>query len=89
MTLKGKTQELDVVLGPNYRAMVIYAPKPAGAGAGGGGASAASRNFICFEPMVGITNAMNLAHKGLYKDLQSIPPGGTWEESFWVRVRGF
>jgi aldose 1-epimerase len=89
MTVKGKAQELDVVLGPNYRAMVIYAPKPvAGAGAGPA-ASAANRNFICFEPMVGITNAMNLAHKGLYKDLQTIPPGGTWEESFWVRVRGF
>ena len=39
--------------------------------------------------MVGITNAMNLAHKGLYKDLQSVAPGGTWEESFWVRTSGF
>ena len=86
MTMKGKAQQLDVVLGPNYRAMVIYAPKPA---AGTTGAAAASRNFICFEPMVGITNAMNLAHKGLYKDLQTVAPGGTWEESFWVRARGF
>jgi aldose 1-epimerase len=75
MTLKGRKQALDVVVGPNYRAMVIYAPKP--------------QNFICFEPMAGITNAMNLAHKGLYKDLQSIAPGGVWEESFWVRARGF
>jgi aldose 1-epimerase len=39
--------------------------------------------------MVGITNALNLAQKGIYKDLQSIPPGGTWRESFWIRPSGF
>jgi aldose 1-epimerase len=88
MTVKGKSQQLDVVVGPNYRAMVIYAPKPA-ASAQNPNASAASRNFICFEPMVAITNAMNLAHKGLYKELQSIAPGGSWSESFWIRPTGF
>jgi aldose 1-epimerase len=86
MTVKGKSQELDVVVGPNYRSMVIYAPKPS---AGRNGGPPQPNNFICFEPMVGITDAMNLAHKGLYKELQSIAPGGTWEESFWVRTRGF
>jgi len=87
MTVKGKSQQLDVVVGPNYRAMVVYAPKPAAPGTAA--APAQSRNFICFEPMVGITNAMNAAHKGLYRELQSIPPGGTWQESFWVRPSGF
>ena len=48
-----------------------------------------NRGFIAFEPMVGITDSMNLAHKGLYKELQSIPPGGTWQESFWLRPTGF
>ena len=75
MSVRGKSQQLDVVLGPNYRAAVVYSPK----------ASA----FIALEPMVGITNSMNLAQKGLYKDLQSIPPGGSWQESFWIRPRGF
>ena len=89
MTVKGKSQQLDVVVGPNYRAMVIYAPKPAPAGAQNPNASAANRNFICFEPMAAITNAMNLAHKGVYKELQSIAPGGTWSESFWIRPTGF
>jgi aldose 1-epimerase len=98
MTLRGKTQKLDVLLGPNYRSVVIYAPKPSppptpGAtpapGGRGQNAGADSRNYICFEPMAGITDAMNLAHKGLYKELQSIAPGGTWEESFWVRPSGF
>lgn len=54
-------------------------------------AAAAPRNkgFIAFEPMVGITNALNLAHRGTYKDLQTIPPGGSWEESFWITTRGY
>jgi aldose 1-epimerase len=88
MTVKGKAQQLDVAVGPNYRAIVVWAPRPAPAG-GQNPAPAQNRNFICFEPMVGITNAMNLAHKGRYKELQSIAPGGTWQESFWVRPRGF
>jgi aldose 1-epimerase len=49
----------------------------------------ATPNFICIEPMAGITNALNLAHRGVYKELQSIPPGGTWQESFWIRAKGF
>jgi aldose 1-epimerase len=39
--------------------------------------------------MVAPTDALNLAHKGLYKELQSIAPGETWQESFWVRPVGF
>jgi aldose 1-epimerase len=90
MTVKGKAQRLDVVVGPNYRAMVVYAPKPQPVAAGAAPPTAAqSRNFICFEPMAGITNAMNLSHKGLYKELQSIPAGAVWQESFWVRTSGF
>ena len=83
MTLKGRAQRLDVVLGTNYRAVVIYAPKPAP------GQDAMSRNFICIEPVAAIINALNLAHKGVYKELQSIPPGGVWQESFWIRPSGF
>ena len=49
----------------------------------------ATPNFVCFEPMAGITNAINLAHKGLYRELQSIAPGASWQESFWVRPSGF
>jgi aldose 1-epimerase len=64
-------------------------------GAGGGrggpgrGGGRTDPNFIAFEPMAGITDAMNLAQKGLYKELQYIAPGGVWEESFWVRPTGF
>ena len=48
-----------------------------------------TKGFIAFEPMVAITNALNLSQKGVYKDLQSIPPGGKWEASFWVKPSGF
>ena len=48
-----------------------------------------SKGFIAFEPMAGITNALNLAQKGIYKELQMIPPGGFWEESFWVTTKGY
>ena len=115
MSVKGKTQQLDVLLGPNYKAIVLYSPNPANARGGGGrggrggqppdtqpaspamppipltGAkdTVTNRGFIAIEPMVGITDSMNLAHKGLYKELQSIPPGGTWQESFWLRPTGF
>ncbi len=116
MSVKGKTQQLDVLLGPNYRSIVLYSPNPANARGGGGGRgggrgappaaapgapaaptvpltgakdTVANRGFIAIEPMAGITDSMNLAHKGLYKELQSIPPGGRWEESFWLRPSGF
>ena len=118
MSVKGKGQQLDVLLGPNYKSIVLYSPNPANARGGGGergrggqnaGAPAApppapatasvpltgtnpnvpNRGFIAIEPMVGITDSMNLAQKGLYKELQTIPPGGKWEESFWLRPKGF
>jgi aldose 1-epimerase len=77
MAVTGKRQKVEVVFGAKYTALVIFSPKGDG------------RSFVCFEPMTGITDAMNLAHKGLYKDLQTIPPHQTWQETFWVRPSGF
>jgi len=81
MSVKGKSQKIDVLFGRNWRSAVVWAPKPT--------AAAPDRQFICFEPMAGITDAMNLSQKGLYKELQSIPPAGTWRESFWIQPTGF
>jgi aldose 1-epimerase len=81
MTVKGTTQKIDVVFGERWKSAVVWAPKPVTLGQ--------DRNFVCFEPMAGITDAMNLAQKGLYSELQSIAPGGTWQESFWIRPSGF
>ncbi|HJO37709.1 MAG: aldose 1-epimerase [Vicinamibacterales bacterium] len=81
MTVKGRQQQVDVIFGRNWRAAVVWAPKPASPGQ--------DRNFVCFEPMAGISNALNLAERGVYSELQSISPDGVWEESFWVRPTGF
>jgi aldose 1-epimerase len=54
-----------------------------------GEAPPTAKGFIAFEPMVGITNALNLAQKGIYKELQTIPVGGSWEESFWITTKGY
>jgi len=89
-TVWGKAQRLDVVLGPRYKSVVVWAPNPSGRGRGGQGDSPpAERNFICVEPMAAITNALNMAHRGQYKELETIAPGETWRESFWVRPSGF
>ena len=71
-TVTGKAQKLDVIFGPNYKVAVVWAPKPP---------AGQERNFICFEPMVGVTNAVNMAQKGTYNELQSIAPGATWREA--------
>jgi aldose 1-epimerase len=39
--------------------------------------------------MAGITDAMNLAQRGIYRDRQMLAPGQTWRESFWIRPSGF
>ncbi len=77
MRVQGKSEKVEVAFGPNYKAVVVFAP----AGPG--------NNFICFEPMAGITDALNLAQKGVYKELQFIPPGQKWLESFWIKPSGF
>jgi len=73
--VEGKKQRITVTYGPKYITAVIYAPP--------------AREFICFEPMAAITDAFNLAHAGIYKELQSVPPGGQWRESFWITPSGF
>ena len=73
--VQAKDQRITVTYGPKYTVAVIFAP--------------AGRDFICFEPMAAITNAFNLAHTGVYLELQSIPPGGQWRESFWIEPSGF
>jgi aldose 1-epimerase len=68
--VSGGGQKLRVLFGPKYDVGIVFAPP--------------GRDFICFEPMAGVTNVFNLAHAGLYPALQSIPPASRWTESFWV-----
>ncbi len=66
----GGNLQISVEYGPLYKAAVVYAP--------------AGKPFICFEPMTAITNAFNLAHESRYTELQHVPPGGEWSESFRI-----
>lgn len=68
-------KKIEVIYGPKYQVAVIYAPP--------------RQNYICFEPMAAITNGVNLAHEGKYPQLQTVAPGGKWQESFWIRGSGF
>ena len=47
------------------------------------------RGFVAFEPYAGVSDGMNLAQKGLYNELQTIPPGKSWQESFWITPQGY
>ena len=93
LSLIGRAQQVDVLIGPKFRTALVYTPPNNPNRAGGRGPNPAPavpmRGSVAFEPMAAITNALNLAQKGLYKALQSIEPGGAWEESFWIRPHGF
>jgi aldose 1-epimerase len=73
--VQGAKQKISIRYGRKFPIAVVYAPP--------------GKDFICFEPMTGITDAFNLAHDGIYKDLQSVPAGGSWQESFWIKPSGF
>jgi aldose 1-epimerase len=69
-SVQGKQEKVEVTFGPKYPVNVTYAP--------------AGKDFICFEPMAAMTNALNSGHA-----LQTLASGAEWRESFWVQVTGF
>ena len=72
--VQGKSQKIVVEYGPKYPVAVVYAPP--------------GQPFICFEPMTGVTNVINLAAAGK-AELQTVPAGGVWTESYFVRPTGY
>lgn len=74
-SFEARGKKIQVLYGPKFRVGLVYAPP--------------GKEFVCFEPMAGITNALNLAHDGKYSELQTVAPNGTWRESFWIRYEGF
>ncbi len=78
-SIESGDKKVETLFGPKYPVVTIWLPtSPDGQ----------PREFICFEPMTAITSGVNLAHEGKYPDLQMVPPGGKWSESFWVRAKG-
>jgi aldose 1-epimerase len=78
-SIESGKMKVETLFGPKYPVAVVWEPN---------GPNGQPQPFICFEPMSGITSAVNLAHEGKYPDLQTIPPGGKWSESFWIRASG-
>lgn len=74
-SIEARGKKVEAMFGAKYPVAVVWEP--------------AGREFICFEPMAGITDAVNLNHEGKYKELQTVPAGGKWTESFWIRASGF
>ena len=73
--LEADGRKVSVRFGPKFPLAIVYAPN--------------TPEVVCFEPMTGLTNGFNLAHQGIFKGLQSIAPGATWTESFWIHPTGF
>jgi aldose 1-epimerase len=71
-SVEGGGKKIALRFGEKYPVAVVYAPP--------------GRDFICFEPMSGITNAFNLSQGGKYPELQKIAPGGRWRESYFLRA---
>ncbi|PWU12579.1 MAG: hypothetical protein C5B51_00370 [Terriglobia bacterium] len=72
-------KKVEILFGPKYPVAVVWEPAaPPGQ----------TRDFVCFEPMTAITNAVNLNHEGKYPDLPMVPSQARWTESFWVRASG-
>jgi aldose 1-epimerase len=79
-SIESGDKQVEVLFGPKYPVAIIWEPaSPPGQ----------SFNFICIEPMTGVTNAINLNHAGKYDALQTVPANGSWTESFWIRAKGF
>jgi aldose 1-epimerase len=70
---------VETLFGPKYTVATIWLPAPP---------PGETREFICFEPLSTIISGVNLAHEGKYPGLQSLPAGGKWTESFWIRSSG-
>jgi aldose 1-epimerase len=74
-SIESGDKRIELWFGQNYPVAVIWEP-------------AFSMDFICIEPMTGVTNGINLNHSGKYPALQTVPANGKWTESFWIRAAG-
>ncbi len=71
---------IKILFGPKYPVATIYLPRPQ---------PDEANEFICIEPLTAIISGVNLANQGKYSDLQTVPAGGTWTDSFWIQAFGF
>jgi aldose 1-epimerase len=79
-SIESGENKIKLTWGAKYPVAIIWEPAMPGGKA---------LDFICVEPMSGITNATNLNHAGKYPDLQTILSGDKWTESFFIQAEGF
>jgi aldose 1-epimerase len=78
-SIEAAGKKVEELFGPKFSVATVWLPSdPDGR----------PREFICFEPLSTIINGVNLAHEGKWQGLQTVAPGGTWSESFWIRASG-
>jgi aldose 1-epimerase len=73
-------KRIDLLFGLQFPVAVIWEP---------GSMMGQAMDFLCVEPMTGVTNGINLNHDGKYPALQTVPANGKWTGSFWIRPAGF
>jgi aldose 1-epimerase len=79
-SIESDGKQIELYFGPGYPVAVIWEPaSPAGQ----------AWDFICIEPMAGVTNAINLKHAGKYPALQTVSANEKWTGSFWIHPKGF
>ena len=70
---------VETLMGPKFTVVTVWLPSAR---------DGTPQPFICFEPLATIISGVNLAHDGKWDGLQSVPAGGNWTESFWIRSSG-
>ncbi len=75
ISVKGKTQKVEVVYGEEYDFAVVYVPL--------------DNTLICIEAQTGPTNAFNLNHEGKFPGLIVLEPGKVFKASFWIVPAGY
>jgi aldose 1-epimerase len=78
-TIEAGGKTVETLFGPKFTVATVWLPS---------GPDGQPRPFICFEPLATIISGVNLAHEGKWSGLQTVPAGGKWTESFWIRSSG-
>ena len=68
------SKKVEAIFGPKYQVATIWLPP--------------SQHYIAMESLTALIDGLNLARQGKYPALQTVPPGGKWTESFWIRASG-
>jgi aldose 1-epimerase len=79
-SIEAGAKQIELLFDRGFPVAVIWLPaSPSGQ----------ALDFVCVEPMTGVTNAMNLNHADKYPEMQTVPANGRWSASFWIRAIGF